>query len=326
MKNNIPLVILTGHRKSGTSLFHRLFDGVEDINLYPVDMSLLYAYFPCFVNNKLSNQELKLRLVYVFKESIKRLTKDNKGLFDIKNLVKIFHGEIKNIDYKDKIDVLNAVFNTWAKYQKQSVNDKIFVFKETSQAVHFNYYKSAFPNLKMISVIRDPRDNYAAIKAGFAKHYAKIGEKKIDSISSLINRARMDLLSARENQLNYPESFLTIKYEDLVLETEKTMKKVALFLGMNFNKNMLVPEVSGRGYTGNNWNGVKFSGICSDNIGAWSTRITESESKVIEYWMSDVMKYWQYECKFNSIDSQVEFSKFYELYNCEYFYHDSFSK
>ena len=45
------LFILTGHRKSGTSMFHRLFDGHPDINLYPVDLSILYAYFPCFTSD-----------------------------------------------------------------------------------------------------------------------------------------------------------------------------------------------------------------------------------------------------------------------------------
>ena len=65
-KEDTPLVILTGHRKSGTSMFHRLFDGVDGVNLYPPDISILYAYFPYFTSrNSISDNELRNRLVCV---------------------------------------------------------------------------------------------------------------------------------------------------------------------------------------------------------------------------------------------------------------------
>ena len=34
-------------------------------------------------------------------------------------------------------------------------------------------------NLKMLQIIRDPRDNYAAIKAGVSSYYKKIGENEM---------------------------------------------------------------------------------------------------------------------------------------------------
>ena len=39
-------IFLTGHRKSGTTLLKSLIDGHPDINVYPTDLTLLYAYFP----------------------------------------------------------------------------------------------------------------------------------------------------------------------------------------------------------------------------------------------------------------------------------------
>ena len=47
-KNNFTPFILSGHRKSGTSLFRRLFDNIDEINLYPVDLTVLYSYFPYY--------------------------------------------------------------------------------------------------------------------------------------------------------------------------------------------------------------------------------------------------------------------------------------
>ena len=43
------IILLTGHRKSGTSMLHRLFDGHPTVNNYPVDISL-YGLFT--ENNK----------------------------------------------------------------------------------------------------------------------------------------------------------------------------------------------------------------------------------------------------------------------------------
>ena len=176
----------------------------------------------------------------------------------------------------------------------------------------------------MISLIRDPRDNYAAINAGVDKYYSKMGENAFKSLSSLINRARMDLLSSKINQKKYPESFLAIQFEDLVSDTQTVMNRVANFLEIEFSPAMLKPETNGKIYTGNNFEGSKFSGVSSKNVGMWKERITIESVKTIEYWMGDIMNYWGYTSEFNLTDSQIEFSKFYEKYNCEYFYHDSF--
>ena len=40
--------ILTGHRKSGTTLLHKLFDGHPDLNVYPVDR----CYLPTHIDSK----------------------------------------------------------------------------------------------------------------------------------------------------------------------------------------------------------------------------------------------------------------------------------
>jgi len=177
----------------------------------------------------------------------------------------------------------------------------------------------------MISLVRDPRDNYAAINAGVDQYYSKFGENSIDALSSLINRARMDLMSSKINQENYPESFMAIRFEDLVVDTEKVMRKVSDFLKIDFNPTMIVPEIHGSLYTGNNFEGRKFNGVSKQNIGAWKDRISVNSAKVIEYWMADVMEYWGYMPEFSHDDAQSEFSKFYEKYNCKYFYYDSYA-
>ncbi len=321
----LPLVILTGHRKSGTSLFHRLFDGHPGITLYPVDISLLYAYFPCFTDKySHDNEVLKERLLHVINKSFSSIKNNQSMATSYKTFIEILHQSMDKINLTDMASVIQAVTEAWSQHLGKNINSQPFIFKETSQSIFFNEFKNSFPALKMISIIRDPRDNFAAIHSGIDQYYSTLGEDALASISSHINRARMDLISTKSNMQNHPESFLAIKFEDLVTRPEDIMKQVAKFLNIDFDQGLISPEIAGEHYHGNSHEGKIFSGISSENVGSWKTRIPEQYTKIIEYWMQDAMKIWQYKFQFSEESSQQEFAKFYSQYNCKYFYHDSF--
>ncbi len=318
--------ILTGHRKSGTSLFHRLFDGHNEICLYPVDISILYAYFPCFTKGKeLSNEELRQRLNLVIKNSLgKKKSYLEEAELNIDRFIDILNHNLENQNLRNKKAVIQTIQESWIQIASSSDNLVPFVFKETSQSVFFQSFKQEIPNLKMISIIRDPRDNYAALKAGVSKYYSRLGENEKATLASLINRVKMDLKSAILNQKLYPDSFLAIKFEELVFSPEKTMRKVSSFLNISFLPTMLIPTFTNKEYKGNSHDGKQFLGISQENVGKWPQRISKEEAMIIEYWLEEVMNIWQYPLKYKQSDSQNIFSDFYEWYNCNYFYHDSF--
>lgn len=324
-KNNQSVVVLTGHRKSGTSLLHRLFDGVNSFNSYPVDISVLYAYFPYFTSNSaLSDKQLESRLYLVVVKSLEYLLTHNSNAVDISKYTKLLSKEIAGANLRSRYDILEAIRKSWAKYNGISSNSLPFLFKETSQSIFLESYLSMYPNLKMISVVRDPRDNFAAIFDGVNSYYSKMGEGELESLSSLINRGRMDMLSAAMNQEKYPDSFLAIKFEDLVCSPENVLKSISKFLGIEFDPVMLVPSVLGVDYRGNSYDANNIIGISSSKVGAWRTRVSERNIKIIEYWLAKEMNTWGYQLEFSEAQSHKEFSSFYEQYNSRYFYNDSF--
>jgi hypothetical protein len=320
-----PLIIVTGHRKAGTSLLHRLFDGVPGLNVYPSDMSILYAYFPCFTANaSLTNTELESRLCLVVKNSLDYMSQHNEVAFDVDKFLNIMKSKIINTDLRSKFEVVMMIRQSWLDYQELEVGALPFLFKETSQSVFFEKYLAMFPNLKMISIIRDPRDNFAAINEGIRGYYSHLGEGDMESLSSLINRARMDMISAKINQKKHPKAFLAIRFEDLVVDPRSTMQAVSSFLNMKFDEKMLIPTALGNPYKGNSYGDNKSSNISSEKIGNWKSRIPASSAKIIEYWLAKEMKDWSYKTDFSLEQSQLEFSSFYEWYNCKYFYNDSY--
>jgi hypothetical protein len=178
----------------------------------------------------------------------------------------------------------------------------------------------------MINLVRDPRDNYSALKAGVANYYARLGENELETLASLINRCRMDMIAARTNVTLNPKSFAAVRFEDLVTDPEPILRSLCRLLDWEFDNAMLSPTVLGVAQSGNSHEGKAFTKISAENAGAWRKRISADEAKVIEYWCEREMKDWNYPLEFDAAERQRAFADFYAWYNCRYFFSDSFKK
>jgi len=321
------IICLTGHRKGGTTMFHKLFEGHPELTVYPDDISLLYAYFPCFADKKKYSideisQRIEKILISIF-INLKKSSKSNQDLPEIDLFLKYFWKYLSTKDIFSRGDVICGVADAWHK-SLNLIEKKPFLFKETSQAIHFEEIKDCIPSCKFINLVRDPRDNYAAIKSGVKKYYSKMGEGEMASLSSLINRARMDMLSAKTYLETHPDNFYALRFEDLTAKPEYEMKKVADFVGVKFDQCLLQPTTFGQSFSGNSHEGSQFVGISSKNVGKWKERISDFEAKVIEFWLGDVMDSWGYERTFSQTECTQAFAEFYKWYNCQYFFYDSF--
>lgn len=320
----MKLIFLTGHRKSGTTLLHSLFDGHGNFNVIPCDLTVLYDYFP--VQMYLEEDQLWPRLEAVVRKAAAGVILGNSDFLNnhapVNELVQIVKRETASIDLRNKELVFGAVIRSWSDYMGFT-KDLPVVVKETSQSIYFHEFIEWYPTSLFINIIRDPRDNYASIKSGINSYYASFGEDDLKPIASVINRARMDLISARVNNETYPDSYRAVRFEDLTTDPEETMRGLCAFCGVGFSDNMLRPTKSGGVFTGNNYDAVKFSGVSAQNVGKWPDRITAEEAEIIEFWLHDVMEQWGYELSTSLTASSAAFSKFYDWYNSTYFYHDS---
>ena len=319
------LLFLTGHRKGGTTLLHKLFDSHPDLCIYPVDIGLLYAYFPGFVARHRDDRAALLeRIILVVRKNLSHVTAAG-GEIDIDELISILKERLLDADLCSKKQVLTALLESWRQYAKAGA-DAVMVVKETTQSIYIEEWLQMFDDCKIISIIRDPRDNYAAIKAGVVKHYSLLGEGDLESLASVINRARMDMLSADLNQGAYADVFRYVRFEDLVTNAESEMRKLADFAGISFGKSLLEPTVLGVAFHGNSHEDKKFDGISASNKDRWRERISEEEAQVIEFWLADVMPKFGYMPAFDRAVSQQAFAKFYDWYNQKYFYGDAFAR
>ena len=324
----MKFIVLTGHRKSGTTMLHKLFDGHPELNIYPVDISLLYAFYPYWVKKELSEDDIKKRLALIIKKSTAKISGkqiSNKiNQFDSNEFFEVLWGMRTVYGLNTPGAIVKSVAKAYCQYAQVEESNP-FLFKETSQVVNLQKFLDDGLDIKMLQIIRDPRDNYASIKDGVSHYYKKMGESEIESLASLLNRAKLDLEISKHEVIAKTPNFFTVRFEDLVVEIESVMKLIVNQLNIGWDDKLLEPTMLGEDFFGNNHSGKKFKGISVENLGRWRERITNAEACLIEGWMADVMQFWGYHSEYKRSEQLRALADFYAWYNSKYFFKDSFS-
>jgi len=318
-------IFICGHRKSGTTMFHNLFDGHEELLVYPSDLNLLYAYFPIYISEKYSDEERLERLdTVLFKDLEFQLKNENLShAIDIQLFREQFFKDFKNSDLCNMKVIITKLMDSFSKVENKP--NRIPVVKETSIEIYSNEIFSWFPNAKFLHLVRDPRDNYAALKSGVKSYYSKMGEDEKQTLASLIYRTRFGLEMGLANMNKYGnEKYLFVNFTQLVNNIDIEIKEIIKFIGISFKDSLLVPTRLGNEIKGNNFDGKKFNKVSNKNIGRWVERISEDEAKVIEFHLGELMKQFSFNLKFDHNDSAIVAAEFYKWQNYKYFFSDRF--
>jgi len=94
----------------------------------------------------------------------------------------------------------------------------------------------AYPEAKILHMIRDPRDRYHAARARGTSSLPQIGEATARWLFS----AKIVL----RNIHRYPDQYALVRYEDLVRYPEDTLRKICTFLGEEYEPEMLTMDAA----------------------------------------------------------------------------------
>ncbi len=325
MSSTIPgTLLLAGHRKSGTTLLLSLLDGHPGLCVYPDDLRLLYAYHPAFVAAHEDREARAARLERILFTELAQRPQLQGGL-RIGALRQAFEDAVRDTPL-DVADVLPALVRAFAATHPAPTPGAPVVLKETSVEIHAARVDAWLPGARFVHLLRDPRDNYGALKSGLARYYSGFGDDERTLLHSLIERAGLGLRMAETNLRRFgPGRYLVLRFEDLVREPEPTLRRLCAFAGLDFDPCLLRPTRAGGRDTGNSFEGRAFEGISADNAGRWRERILPEEACVIEYALGEVMARHGYEPAFDEAARADAMAAFYDWCNTKYHYFDRFA-
>ena len=187
-------VFLCGHRKCGTTLLLNLFDGHPDLAILPCDLTVFFAYYPMYLETKYSDEERRARLRKIvgvrYRDMLAPALTGSADGFE--RFQADFESRLLNLDVTDMaavtwciVDCFSAAFYG----DEKALSGKRYILaKETSLELNTVQLRDWFKGCRFVQLLRDPRDNYAALKAGVKKYYSGFGEDEVHTLASLINR------------------------------------------------------------------------------------------------------------------------------------------
>jgi hypothetical protein len=147
----------------------------------------------------------------------------------------------------------------------------------------------AYPGVKVIHMIRDPRDRYEASLALWPKGKGRAG--------GATARWRYSIRLAERNLSKYPGDYLIVRYEDMVLRTEETLRDVCRFLDETFRPEMMnmpgAPERRKKLMTGAQLKSTQ-SPLSSEFIGRFRTTVSERDITFIQLHAGRMMRAYGY--------------------------------
>jgi hypothetical protein len=292
-----PLVLISQIQRTGGTLLGQLFDGHPECYAHPYELYIGFpdkATWPVLDLN--DNPDMWFNIL--FEPPVERLYREgyhkysrgvdtNPDRFPFIFLSglqrKIFNRCIDELgDVKSQREVfdcyMTSYFNAWLDNQNlYSTPKKIitaFVPRMNISEENIERFLNVYPDGKLISMIREPKDWYVSAR----KHLKEVYE----NISEAIGLWMASVDSTIRNKKQHGDRVFILSYEDLVTDTEAVMRCLAEYLDINFNKLLLIPTFNDFPIKANSSYQVRNYGVINNSIGRYKKVLSGSEIKFIE--------------------------------------------
>jgi hypothetical protein len=248
---NLPLALISQIQRSGGSLLSQLFDGHPEVHAHPHELKIGFPKKYTWPKLDL-NDNPRRWLETLFEPSVlnhfkqgykKQRNMDETFLFLFLPAVQraLFYKHLNRLNSVKLRDVLDAYmtsyFGAWLNNQNNG-GQKKFITAFTARLAMFagnmESFFEIYPDGRLISIIRDPRNWYPSA----AKHKPLIYGDISDSLTLWGQSAEAML----RNKEKYADRVCVLTFEDLICKTEAVMRYLAEFLKITYNDCLLIPS------------------------------------------------------------------------------------
>lgn len=283
-----PLILISQIKRSGGTLLSQLFDGHPQCYAHPDELKIgkPHTAWPKFdPSEKPQTTFNRLFEPNAIKAS---LFGYHKSKADSERRPFVFAGALQKAIFVDEVrrasaptqrDYLNAYFtayfNGWLNYQTAYSEKKVvtgftpgLLMRPESVADYF----AAYPDGRMVSVIRDPMNWFPSAKT----HNDWTAPELVQSI----NGWRRSAKAMQGNKSRYGDRYIVLRFDRLVLETERTMRQLAGVIGIDFDPILTVPTFNTVPIMANSSFKFVQKGVVPDSVKRESI-LSDEESRMI---------------------------------------------
>jgi Sulfotransferase family len=286
-----PLVLVSQLYRSGGTLLSQLLDGHPECHAHPhelrigkvpnsrhwprIDLDRPETWFETLYE-KYAGKHFRSGYSKLGGKSAPAANRDVFPFLFLPGLQKrIFDQCVARIQVERERDILDcyftSYFNAWLDNQTLYSTPKRVV---TAFAPEMNLRRKSreslfdvYPDGALVSIVREPRAWYASAKSqGGRDKNVEVG----------MERWRRNVeLTLEANEL-YGDRVVALIYEELVLDTERTMRRLADRIGISMSPSLLEPTFNGRPIRANSLDRVDRHGVLADRVGAFRETLDAS--------------------------------------------------
>ena len=291
-----PLVLVSQIQRAGGTLLSQLFDGHPECHAHPHELKIGYPRehdWPPLAEaadreswfEMLFEKRTVRHFVQGYEKSAKRrhefdvfpflfLPRLQKAVFDA-----CVEGW-RPVGERGVLDCyFTSYFNAWLDNQNLYSGPKRVVTGFTPrlamEAGNVERFFGAYPEGTLISIVRDPRAWYVSASRHMPEYYADV-----EAALGLWVRSTDAALAALAR---FGERVVVLTYEQLVLETEATMRRVCERVGVSMVPGVLVPTFNGRPIRANSSGVVERYGVLAERTDAYRESLdAERSARIVE--------------------------------------------
>ena len=218
-----PLFI-GGVQRSGTSLLRGIIGSHSKIAIYQWDLSLWTKYYPIYKAKKPNKTNFKSLIQDIFND--KKITNCDLDL-DINKLLQV-------VETTNEVKSFKDIYSLFLEYYRETIGREYIGLKTPFNEYYVDDIFEAFPKSRFIHIIRSPMDSGTSLK--------KIKDTSWGGRTDYLNHIyqwEKSACFAKRNQEKYDRQYFVLKYEDLIVKPEETVKKICKFLNIGYEKEML---------------------------------------------------------------------------------------
>ena len=295
----IPMLFILGKGRSGTSLLQNLLNAHPRITAGP-ESRFAVIFYPLFGHIK------------KWKES---------DIIDFVN--KLYLEPLFNLFWElDKNELTQTLLSVKdvasyellckiVYYQRSKGKDNLIYIsdKNPEYVLYLDTIEKIFPEAKFVHIVREPRDNV----------YSQIISFKVRNIAFRAYQWLSYNMIVEERKKKEPSKYYTVLYENLVRDTEGTMKLICNFLHIDFEGTMvqnnapqwLNSHIERRGITDKDKliHRNLLKPINTSNVGKWKNKMTPNDQAITEIITGDYAhKVYGYDIDGNKDNKPVKIS------------------